>query len=201
VITVNNLEQRPIVRDVEVVAFLQWALPRLGLRWRGFRKVRRQVRKRLRRRIVQLNLPDLGAYRKRLEGEESEWSVLGQMCRITISRFCRDRGVYEQLRERLLPVLARRAMDRPDRCFRAWSAGCACGEEPYSLALGWRLGSEGRWPEVSFRITATDIDVAVIERARHGAYGEGSLKELPRPWLEQAFLFSEGRFQLQGQYR
>ncbi len=58
------------------VAFLQWALPRLGFRWPGFRKVRRQVLKRLRRRIGELALTDLDAYRARLDSDPAEWTVL-----------------------------------------------------------------------------------------------------------------------------
>ena len=50
----------------ECVAFLQWALPRLGLRWAGYRKVRRQVCRRVRARVAALGLGDLDAYRGRL---------------------------------------------------------------------------------------------------------------------------------------
>jgi chemotaxis protein methyltransferase CheR len=191
----------PTVRDAEVVVFLQWALPRLGMRCRGFRNVRGQVRKRLRRRIGKLGLCDLGAYRQRLESDESEWSVLGHMCRITISRFCRDREVFIHLGQRLLPELAARAIERSDRRWRAWCAGCACGEEPYSLALIWRFHTQGRQPEVSFRITATDIDDVVIGRARRGEYSSGSLRELPEHWLRQAFVTSEQSYHLRAEYR
>lgn len=55
------------MRDDDLVDFLRWALPRLGLRWEGFRKPRGQVKKRLARRLEDLGLPDLGAYRRRLE--------------------------------------------------------------------------------------------------------------------------------------
>jgi hypothetical protein len=51
-----------MTQDAELVAFLQWALPRLRMRWRGFRRVRGQVGKRLRRRLVELGLGDLRAY-------------------------------------------------------------------------------------------------------------------------------------------
>jgi chemotaxis protein methyltransferase CheR len=54
------------MRDAECVALLHWALPRLGLRWRGFRRVHRQVCKRIARRIEELRLADLAAYRARL---------------------------------------------------------------------------------------------------------------------------------------
>ena len=53
--------------DDECVRFLQWALPRLHLSWRGFRRVRRQVCRRVERRCRGLGLPDLAAYRDYLE--------------------------------------------------------------------------------------------------------------------------------------
>ena len=53
--------------DPELVAFLQWALPRLGLRWQGYRKVRARVREKLNVRLRELGLPGIAAYRDRLE--------------------------------------------------------------------------------------------------------------------------------------
>jgi chemotaxis protein methyltransferase CheR len=78
--------------DSQCVVFLQWALPRLRVRWAGFRKVRRQVCRRVWRRARELGLADLVAYRAYLEEHPEEWALLDSMARITISRFYRDRG-------------------------------------------------------------------------------------------------------------
>src|SRR5688572_10367475 len=91
--------------DAECVDLLQWALPRLGLRWQGFRKVRRQVCRRLSRRIAELGLSEAGSYRAYLESNEQEWDALAALCRVTISRFWRDRAVFEALRDEVLPQL------------------------------------------------------------------------------------------------
>ncbi|SRR6267378_2761514 len=88
----------------DCTAFLQWALPQRDLRWPGFRKVRHQVYKRLKRRIRELGLDDLAAYRRRLEADPAEWRAFDECCHITISRFFRDQGVFEVLRERVLPT-------------------------------------------------------------------------------------------------
>jgi len=74
------------VTDAELVAFLQWARPRLRMRWKGFRKVRGQVKKRVARRLRELGLA-LAEYRAHLEGHADEWAVLDGCCRISISRF------------------------------------------------------------------------------------------------------------------
>jgi chemotaxis protein methyltransferase CheR len=64
--------------------FLQWALPQLGLSWPGFRKVRRQVCKRIAARIRGLGLADPAAYRTRLEADLAEWRALGALCTVSI---------------------------------------------------------------------------------------------------------------------
>ena len=113
------------MNDRECVAFLQWCLPQLGMRWGGFRKVRRQVCKRVSRRIDILGLADPDAYRLYLESHDDEWTTLGSLCRVTISRFYRDRGVFDGLRARVLPLLVEAASARGDDRVRCWCAGCA----------------------------------------------------------------------------
>ena len=159
--------------DAECVGFLQWALPRLGLRWEGFRKVRRQVCRRVSRRIAELELKDADTYRAFLEGHEREWDVLAHLCRVTISRFWRDRAVFETLRDEVLPALG--------PTVSAWSAGCASGEEPYSLVLASAEAG------VAIRVLATDVDPALLERAERGCYPESSLRDLPAEVRERAF--------------
>jgi hypothetical protein len=61
--------------DTDCVQFLQWALPRLRMRWPGFRKVRRQVCRRIERRTHELGLPDLVAYHRYLESQPAEWTA------------------------------------------------------------------------------------------------------------------------------
>ena len=151
---------------VDCVAFLQWALPRLGRRWAGYRKVRRQVCRRVRRRAAELGLHSLAAYRDHLERHPDEWPVLDGLTNVTISRFYRDRGVFEFLRAELL-------RDR----MRIWSAGCASGEEPYTLAMLCE----------SADILATDIDPALLRRADAARYPPSALRELPAALRDGAF--------------
>ncbi len=174
--------------DADCTRFLQWALPRIGLRWRGYRKVRRQVCKRISRRIDHLGLPDLPTYRVYLETHPDEWRELDALCHVTISRFYRDRGVFDFLRERVLPALAREALERGDGAVRIWSAGCASGEEPYTLALVWELALAEQHPGVDLTILATDVDEPVLARARVACYPESSLRELPEDWRARGFV-------------
>jgi chemotaxis protein methyltransferase CheR len=184
------------VGDAECVSFLQWALPRLHLRWAGFRKVRRQVCKRIGRRILELKLSGVDTYRAYLETHADEWAVLDALCRITISRFHRDRGVFERLEKEILPDLASRA-----KTVRCWSIGCASGEEPYTLAILWRLRVQPLHPRVQLRLLATDVDAHLLERARMACYGEGSLHEVPGDLRLRAFTRSHDAYCLREEYR
>ena len=171
--------------DRECVELLQWAAPRLRLRWDGFRRVRGQVCKRIGRRLQALGLPDAAAYRARLEADAAEWTVLDSLCRVTISRFYRDARVFDVLRDELLPPLMEALPD--GSAFRVWSAGCASGEEPSTVAVLFRLGLQPRFPDVRLELLATDADEALLARARRGCYPRGALRELPPEWAARAF--------------
>jgi chemotaxis protein methyltransferase CheR len=174
----------------------------LHLRWAGFRKVRRQVCRRVARRVAELELPDLDDYRAHLESHEEEWRVLDGLCRITISRFHRDRGVWEALRNPVLPELARAAASRGDVALRAWSAGCASGEEPYTLVALWRLGLTQRERcGLQLCVVGTDVDAHLLERARVAEYGASSLRELPDAWRSALFVPVAGRFRVRAALR
>ncbi len=172
--------------DTECTAFLQWALPQLNLRWAGFRKVRHQVCKRLKRRMSELHAADLAAYRARLEADPAEWRVLDECCYITISRFFREKRVFEVLRACVLPEIAARAQ-REGRTARVWSAGCASGEEPYTLKILWDLEVASSFPGVPLSIIATDAEAAMLARAHKAYIGAASLHEFPPALIEQAF--------------
>ena len=173
--------------DQQSVEFLQWALPRLRLRWPGFRKVRRQVRKRINRRLGELGLSDVSDYRSYLESHPAEWSVLDAFCRIPISRFYRDRGVFDHLGRRLLPELARTAAARRENELCVWCAGCASGEEAYTLAILWNTCLLPDFPRMRLRQVATDVDEQMLGRARRACYMASSLKDAPPDWLGSAF--------------
>lgn len=182
--------------DAECVALLQWLLPRLHLRWRGYRRVRKQVCKRFQRRIAELGLKDVAAYRGYLRQRPEELLVARYLCRVSISRFNRDREVFRFLADQVFPTLAASTRGAGGTRLRAWSAGCASGEEPYTLALLWQLVVAPCVPGMDLRILATDIDEALLKRARRACYARGTLKDLPTDWLARAFEAGEEGYRL-----
>ena len=189
------------MKDDDCVRFLQWALPKLRMRWPGFRKVRRQVCKRVARRLRVLGLEGLPAYREYLDRHPREWLTLDEMCRISISRFYRDRGVFDLLKNGVLPDLAAAALARGEKGIQAWSAGCASGEEAYTLKMVWQLGLQRKFPSVSLDITATDADSQLLDRAHRACYPASSVKDFPPEWLTLAFNRSGDEFYVRDLFR
>ncbi|MEJ2007316.1 MAG: CheR family methyltransferase [Acidobacteriota bacterium] len=198
---INTVPSRVSMQDTECVAFLQWALPKLHMRWAGFRKIRRRVCKRVTRRLKSLGLLNVFAYRTYLETHPEEWARLDEVCWIPISRFYRDRAIFDFLAGTAFPSIAQAALAKGSRCIRAWSAGCCAGEEPYTLMLLWQLSLQSRFPDVKLEVLATDIDASQLDRAAEACYPFGSLRDLPAPWIELAFEAREGRFCLRTEYR
>ncbi len=163
--------------------------------------MRRQVCRRIGRRVQDLKLPDLHAYRSHLEAHPEEWTILDSFCWIPISRLLRDRIVFDRLGAEVLPELAAAAKARGAPELRCWSAGCASGEEPYSLKILWKLELASRFPDLSLRVVATDIDERLLDRARAARYRASSLREVPRAWLAEAFTRSDDLFEIRPEFR
>jgi len=189
------------MKDEQCVRFLRWALPQLGMRWPGFRKVRKQVCKRIDRRLQDLGLTGVEAYQAYLEEHPDEWQRLGPLCRITISRFCRDKEVFAVLAEVVLPSLVRGVCERGDTNLRIWSAGCGSGEEPYTLAILWAMELQSQFPEISIDIVATDADPNMMRRARNACYESGSLKDLRESWRDRVFAREDDAYCLKPEYK
>ena len=189
------------MKDSDCVQFLRWFLPGLRLRWAGFRRVRRQVCRRIVRRLNELGLSDVSAYRSYLESDPAEWRILDALCRVPISRFYRDRGVFQFQERDVLPRLAQMAAAQGENDVRCWSIGCASGEEPYTVAILWLLRLAPRFPSLRLRILATDADPHAIKRAERACYPSSSLKELPEDLRSRALIAAAGGFCVREEYR
>jgi chemotaxis protein methyltransferase CheR len=151
--------------------------------------------------MAELGLPDAAAYRARLEADPAEWSVLDTYCWISVSRFYRDRGLFEALAGEILPELTRAAIARDRRALRVWSAGCASGEEPYSLRLAWNFAVTPALPGAELHVLATDASPAMLARAKRAVYEASALKELPAAWRSSAFDGLDGSYRLREEFR
>jgi chemotaxis protein methyltransferase CheR len=186
------------MKDNECVEFLLWALPHMRMRWPGFRKVRKQVCKRIAVRLKELSLAGPSEYKTYLADHPEEWKDLDSFCRITISRFYRDKSVFHYLQDTILQELAKKTGATRLRC---WCCGCAGGEEPYTLSLIWHQTLKPRFPETDIEIIATDSMDMMLDRALTASYTKSSLKDLPEDLLRTCFTLEDKLYSLKELYR
>ncbi len=127
----------------------------------------------IRRAMRRAGVADLEAYAKQLETQESVLDDLIVELTVGETYFFREPDQFAFLRREVLPALRARVTERlPGSIIRAWSAGCASGEEAYSLAM--LFDSEGLARHAS--VLATDISQAALAKARQGVYRGWSLR-------------------------
>ena len=175
---------------MEYKEFLKTTLPELGLRWRRFN--RKSIRKRIVGRLQELNLHSLSEYQNYVFTSESERLALTSLLTVTISRFWRNSGLFEALKDHWFPTLLGRLPAAEP--VQIWSAGCASGEEPYSLLILWLESFAGRGREL--RLLASDSSRRCLERAQQGSYLASSFREMPLYLRQKYFANEKGTFSL-----
>ncbi len=130
-------------------------------------------------------LPGLAEYVRALTGREleGEWGSLIALVTIKESYFFRAPQQFEIIRRHVLPILVRARAGT--RHLRIWSAACARGEEPATLAM--LLADEPSLAGWTWNIVATDLDEEALAGARLGLYGERAVSQVPPPMLERWF--------------
>ena len=141
--------------------------------------------RRIRKRMSSLDLDRFSAYREYLEVHPDESAILFNTILINVTGFFRDPEAWEVVRSTVVPGIM--AGKSPVDPVRVWSAGCATGEEAYTLAmlLAEHLGRDAYRDRV--RIYATDIDEEALSVARHAAYTPAQVQSVPPPLLARYF--------------
>ncbi|MGK3990135.1 chemotaxis protein CheB [Sorangium sp. So ce136] len=143
------------------------------------------VTRRIERRIQLAHTDDIDQYVKRLKSESRELDVLYRDLLIGVTRFFRNEEAFGILEQEVLPELLREGpRDAP---FRVWVAGCATGEEVYSLAILLQelTSRTGNRP---FKIFATDVHHGSLELATRGIYEEEAVVNVSPERLERHFI-------------
>jgi two-component system CheB/CheR fusion protein len=152
------------------------------------------LQRRIARRMAVNRIETLADYARRLAGDAAEAEALYQDCLICVTSFFRDPDVFQALSDTLLPVLFEgRPSDRP---LRVWVAGCATGEEAYSIAM-CLVERAGELPgSPSFQMFATDLSESALKKARAGIYLENIAENVSPERLRRFFSKVEGRYQI-----
>jgi chemotaxis protein methyltransferase CheR len=118
---------------------------------------------------------------------QGEYDRLFDAFTINVTNFFRDKSVYRIIKKTVIPELVSSKKKQGKKIIRVWSAGCASGEEPYSMAILFHQILGKRIGDYLISIYATDIDEKVIEKAIRGEYNAGAVSEVDEKILRQYF--------------
>jgi len=139
---------------------------------------------RLAKRVRTLGLPSFGAYLA-LVRSDSTGAELGEFInRISTnhSYFYREKEHFQFLLSTVMPKVKERLEKEPSYPFRIWCAGCAAGEEPYTLSMLVQESLGALVKKADWGILATDVSVAALSEAKAAIYPDNRIKELPLNW-------------------
>ena len=176
--------------DATFEALLEHLKSSRGFDFTGYK--RSSLMRRVDRRMTQVGISSYTDYVEHLELHGDEFTALFNTILINVTGFFRDAEAWDYLRRDVLPtLLAAKGAGTP---VRVWSAGCASGEEAYSLAvvLAELLGPTEFRDRV--KIYATDVDEDALTYARHGSYSQREVRGVPSELLERYFEQVGGRY-------
>lgn len=148
---------------------------------------RTYLERRLASRMRSLGLITYRQYADRLTRDPDEFAQFMQVLTINVTEFFRDAEMWDVLRAEVIPAILASKHQRHGRIIRVWSAGCATGEEAYSLAMTILdvLGDAAANHTLS--VHATDLDGGALEVAEAGVYKADRLARVPTAYLERYF--------------
>jgi two-component system, chemotaxis family, CheB/CheR fusion protein len=152
---------------------------------------RPSLMRRVQKRMQSVNIERFGDYSDYLEVHPEEFAQLFNVILINVTSFFRDEQAWDYVRDKVLPEVV---SARPEEPVRVWSAGCASGEETYSLAmlLAEALGRDGFRDRV--KIYATDADDQALNQARAAGYTEAQVTGVPSNLIDKYFTQDSDRF-------
>jgi two-component system CheB/CheR fusion protein len=153
------------------------------------------IERRLRRRMAAVGVNSLPDYLDYLDQDSNEEQRLVAHFLIKVTRFFRDPPLFTRLREDIMPELAAAATVN-GRELRLWSAGCATGEEAYSLALLVAELQSKQSEPFSARIFATDLDDTALSFGRKGLYPASALVDVPEDLVDRFFTKQDGAYEV-----
>lgn len=152
------------------------------------------IGRRIERRMSQHELGDTGVYARYLKNHPAEVHALFKELLINVTSFFRDTEAFDTLKQEILPRLF---ADKPEGyVFRVWVAGCASGEEAYSIAILLRELMDEMQREFKVQLYATDLDEEAIAVARAGLYPPNIAQDITPQRLQRFFTREEAGYRI-----
>lgn len=148
-----------------------------------------QVKRLLSTIMARAGASSFGEYLQMLRHDPKKVDDFKKYITINVTEFFRDRELFDTMEQAILPELLRH-----NRKLMSWSAGCASGEEPYSLAI--LLEEKMNEMVMDYRVLATDIDQKSLEHAQAGLYQERALKNVAPRLLRKYFTRVKDEYQV-----
>ncbi|MGH7959240.1 MAG: chemotaxis protein CheB, partial [Opitutaceae bacterium] len=155
------------------------------------------IQRRLMRRMVLNKMETPGDYAAFLKGNASEIDALYSDVLISVTSFFRNPEAFEVLQRKVFPkILREHQRQRSDDPVRVWTLGCSTGQEAYSIAMAFAefSGNIARAPRL--QIFATDLNEALLEKARHGLYTKSLAQDISPERLRRFFVGEEGGYRV-----
>jgi two-component system CheB/CheR fusion protein len=190
---VTTIDTTLTIDGTAVKEFLDDIRTRSGVDFGRYK--RPTILRRLQTRMSATGQRTLTDYARLVRADQMEYERLVSSLLIKVTEFFRDPRLWRHLADHLLPELVDDARTNK-RELRVWSAGCATGEEAYSLAI---LAAEALGEDANsggLKIFATDLDPAAIAFARRGTYPATALKDVPAALRERYFRPSAAGFEI-----
>jgi len=154
----------------------------------------KMIKRRILRRLALRNIDGLAEYSKRIENDPGELMALQRDLLIGVTSFFRDRESFECLKKVVFPRILE---GRPaNETIRVWVAGCATGEEAFSIAISLQEYLNETGTAFPVQIFASDISLAAIEKARSGKFIENIAADISHERLNRYFIKVEGGYQI-----
>ncbi|SNQ62830.1 CheR family methyltransferase [Candidatus Methanoperedens nitratireducens] len=176
----------------ELEVLLQKIFEERGMDFREYKRA--SLKRRIQKRLEANNLTSYAEYIKLMDSSPDEYAKLFDTLLINVTEFFRDPEAFEVLEKEVIPQIISRK--KKGDSIRIWSAGCASGEEPYSMGilLAEKLGESIYDYEI--RIYATDIDENALIEARSGIYNESKLKNIKKEFIGKYFTRENGSYRI-----
>ena len=157
------------------------------------------IRRRIERRMALHQLNSLKTYMAYLEKTPAEVYILFKDLLIGVTNFFRDEQAFEFLNKHVIPQLINNQGNHAP--LRIWVAGCATGEEAYSLAILFAEALSEHKKQISIQIFASDIDSEAIEFARAAVYPASIAADVSLERLDRFFLKENDAYRVRNQIR
>ena len=145
------------------------------------------IERRLAARMAFLNIDNIDVYTKYIHETPAECDLLLDYIAINVSSFFRNPSVFDYISHSVFPSCIERKQKEGCSDLRIWSAGCATGEEPYSIAMLLHQDMKKKSPGINSFIFATDIDTQALDAARKGIYPREKCKDMKLGFFDAYF--------------